>query len=108
VFLKDLPEHISISANLTKANFLILADHFYPGWKAHIDSISAPIFRANGVFRAVYVPKGGHLIEFDYEPDSVLIGLCLAGSGLAVVLGLLWLAAFPDIWRWLKSMAGED
>ena len=107
VFLHDLPEHISISANLAKDSFLVLSDQYYPGWIAHIDSVEAPIYRANGLFRAVYVPKGGHLVQFDYEPQSVYLGLWLAGAGTLIIACLLWAAAFPTILRWLKSMSGQ-
>ena len=107
VFLKDLPEQISISANLSEPSFLILADQYYPGWKAYVDGVATPIYRANGTFRAVYVPQGGHLIQFEFVPDSVLAGLCLAASGVFVILCLLWAAALPTIWRWLKLMSGE-
>ncbi|PWT95728.1 MAG: hypothetical protein C5B53_10980 [Candidatus Melainabacteria bacterium] len=107
VFLHDMPEHISISANLAKTSFLILSDQYYPGWTAHIDSVEAPIYRANGIFRAVYVPKGGHLIQFDYQPQSVYFGLSLAAVGVVILACLLWAAAFPTILRWLKAMSGQ-
>jgi hypothetical protein len=106
--IKDSPEHISISVNLKQDTFLILCDQYYPGWKAHLDSIIVPIYRANGVFRGVYVPKGAHLIQFDFEPESVTWGLGLAGLGALMNLALLWIAAWPNVWRWLKVMSGQE
>jgi len=107
VFLKDTPEHISISVNLTEPGFLVLSDRYYPGWKAKVDGISAPIFRTNGLFRSVYLPKGGHLIDFDYEPECLTIGLYLAAVGLVLDLVLLLVVIGPSIVRAFKRMAGQ-
>jgi hypothetical protein len=106
-FLKDTPEHISISANLTKPGFLVLSDRYYPGWKAKVDGIPAPIFRANALFRSVYLPKGGHLIDFDYEPESLMIGLYFGAVGLTLDSVLLFLLIGPSIGRAFKRMAGQ-
>jgi hypothetical protein len=108
VFLKDCPEHISISVNLPKPNFMILADQFYPGWTASVDGLNTPIFRANACFRAVYVSKGGHLIQFDYEPLSLTIGLYCALAGLSLAGWLLLIVLAPSGLRLLRRMAGED
>jgi len=106
--LKDEPEHISVSVSLDKSAFLILSDHYYPGWKAQIDGIEAPIFRANGLFRAVYVLKGAHLVQFDYEPESLHLGYECALLAIAFLMLVLlrWLG--PYIWLGFKRSAGQD
>jgi hypothetical protein len=107
-FLKDEPEHISLSVSLEKSSFLILSDHYYPGWKAQIDGLDAPIFRANGLFRAVYILKGAHLVQFDFEPESLHLGYeCALLAVVFLILVLLrWLG--PYIWLGLKRSAGQD
>jgi len=107
ILLKDEPEHISLSANLKKAGFLVLADQFYPGWSAHVDGLLAPIFRTNGLFRGVYLPAGGHLVQFDYEPQSLFYGFLFAGIALGIILCLVLLASKNLIWTTLKNMAGQ-
>jgi hypothetical protein len=107
VFLNDTPEHISFSVNLAQPGFVVLSDRYYPGWKAKIDGIPAPIFRTNALFRSVFLPKGGHLINFDYEPDSLTIGLYLAAAGMTLDLVLLFVVIAPSIGRAFKRMAGQ-
>jgi hypothetical protein len=107
IFLKDSPENISISVNLDKANFLILSDKFYPGWTASVDGLKTPIFKANGCFRAVYVPAGGHLIQFDYEPLSLTVGFYCALVGASLLAWLSLSVLFPHVLLLLKRMAGE-
>ena len=38
-------------------------------WKKEV-----PIFRANGAFMGIFVPKGEHQIELRYDPDVCRIG----------------------------------
>jgi uncharacterized membrane protein YfhO len=87
---------------------LILSDHYYPGWTAMIDGVQAPIFRANGIFRAVYLPKGSHLVQFDYLPQSLVLGAYGALSGALIILLLLLCITGPPFWRMLKRSAGQD
>jgi hypothetical protein len=108
VFLRSTPEHISLSLKLINPSFLVLSDQFYPGWKAKIDGIDSPIFRANGLFRAVYATGGAHLIQFDYEPDSLAFGAWCAALGISIDLWLLILVVGPSVLRAFKRMAGQD
>lgn len=67
---------------------LVVNERFDPDWRATIDGAPAPIVPANGFVRGVVVPKGRHVVRFEYRiPRAVWIGLglCLAG----VLAGLL-------------------
>lgn len=60
----------------TEANgLLILNDAYYPGWQARLDGNPVPIFRANYLFRGVFLPSGLHRLEFFYQPVSFLAGI---------------------------------
>ncbi|HIA52051.1 MAG TPA: hypothetical protein EYN91_08215 [Candidatus Melainabacteria bacterium] len=106
--LCDKPEHVVISVNSPKPGMLILRDQFYPGWKALLDSVSVPIYRANGFTRAVYVPAGAHAIEFNYKPDSLKYGVRIALVALAGLGVLAFLAFAPGVWRFVKWTAGQN
>lgn len=105
--LTDEPEHVSLSVKVDRPCFLVLTDHFYPGWQASIDGAKRPCYRCNAEGRAVYIPAGAHLIEFNYFPDSLRIGLILAAIG-ACILALVIAAGFrPHVWRFIKFIAGQ-
>jgi uncharacterized membrane protein YfhO len=66
-----------------------LADTFYPGWNATLDSKPVTIFKINGFFRGVFVPAGTHQIEFLYQPTSFYLGIAAAAATLLVYGGFL-------------------
>ncbi len=71
---------------------LVLADTYLSGWTASIDGTSAPILRADVLFRAVTLPSGTHTVLFAYDPG-------LAGRALPLS-ALLWGAvAAAAVWR---------
>jgi len=95
--LLDQNEHVAISVNAESDSFVVLTDRFYPGWKAAVDSIPATIYRANGFMRAVYVSKGRHLIEYEYQPQSLEHGFWLAGAALLTTIVMLLIFLFKPL-----------
>ena len=77
---------------------LFLADLAYPGWKAYVDGQETQIYRADYLFRSVFVPAGTHSVEFVYRPRSFRLGLLitlLATAGGVVALLLLAFGRWP-------------
>lgn len=109
---------IFIDVNLSDRGWLVLTDNTFDGWKAYLrpfgvtgEGVDAagnsveqqlPIYRADGTFRAVYLPQAGQwTVRFVYSPRSVLLGLYttfLAGVTLLLLAG--W-------WAWGRFYKGE-
>lgn len=109
------PNTVFVDVEMPGPGWLLLADSYFPGWKAYrsdlIDPISnvhypppdpkhepadeteLTIVRADGNFRAVYLEEGAHRVRFKYTPMSFKLGLY--GSFMAAVvmflLVLYWL-----------------
>jgi hypothetical protein len=85
---------VQIRAKLKRPGFLILSDTYYPGWKAFVGDKEVPIYRANYIFRGVFLGPGQHIVRFIYRPLSFKVGLlitCLtliAGSIIYAFWGL--------------------
>jgi hypothetical protein len=92
--MQDTAEHVSLSVNTPAPCFLVLTDHFYPGWIARLDGIPCELYCANAVERAVYLPKGPHLVDFDYIPDSLFDGMKLAALALIILAVFVAIAVF--------------
>ena len=67
---------------------LVLAEAWYPGWRARIDGHEQTVMPANGWMRAVSVPAGKTRVEFFYRPTRFFIGLICSCS---TALLLAWM-----------------
>jgi len=83
------PQQVSIQAELAEDGFLFLSDTYYPGWQAFVNGEESKIYRANYAFRAIYLPKGKHLVQFVYTPAGFELGLAITATGLVLVLAVL-------------------
>ena len=89
VVIKNYEEqHVNIETDTDRPAILALTDTYYPGWKAYVDGVETPIYRANYSFRAVEVPAGSHTVRFTYEPVSVVVGGWITGGSM-IVYGLI-------------------
>jgi len=80
---------VSIKAKLDADGYLFLSDVYYPGWKVKIDGEKEKIYRANYLFRAVYLDKGEHNVYFYFQPSSFIIGAMI--SFLMIVFYIFYL-----------------
>jgi uncharacterized membrane protein YfhO len=66
-----------------------VSEAYYPnGWKAFIDGVETPIYRADYLFRAVVVPQGTHTVTMKFEPRGFALG-----KTISLVINLLVLGA---------------
>jgi hypothetical protein len=90
VALQDSPNRVTIRAGLDRSGYLVLADTWYPGWRAQVDGEPVDILRANYAFRAVWLEAGQHTVEMFYRPIAVRIGGAVTFAALTLfVVGLL-------------------
>jgi hypothetical protein len=68
--------------------WLVLTDTDFPGWRAAIDGANTPIYRANGLYRAVRVPAGAQQATFTYAPDSLRVGKWVSAVSLLACLAI--------------------
>ena len=83
------PGHIAIRTQAQREALLVVAESFYPGWRATLDGQPVEILRANYISQGVVVPEGEHTVELRYEPDSFRYGALLSLAGLAGLAGLI-------------------
>jgi hypothetical protein len=89
--LAENPQRIEIQVQAAAPGYLVLLDTFYPGWAATLDGQPTPIYRANYLSRAVFVPVGQHQVIFTYRPFSFRIGVGLALLVLGLLASVGWL-----------------
>jgi hypothetical protein len=77
--------HVSLS----QAGFLVQREAWYPGWRARVDGVDAPVLRADSVFRAVPLGPGEHDVEVYFDSSSFKRGALLSAAGVVVIIVLL-------------------
>lgn len=91
------PLRVELEVELQDEGIVVLADQFYPGWVATVQSNGsehpqpAEIHRVNRVLRGVWLPGGEHQLQFTYRPNPFTIGATVSGLGwlsLLVVAGI--------------------
>lgn len=83
------PNELSVEVEAEGDAWLVLAETYYPGWRAWVDENPTEVWRADHALRAVFVPKGRHLVRFRFSPVTFTAGA--AASLAAVALGILGL-----------------
>ena len=88
------PERVAITATVDSPAVLVLADAFYPGWRATVDGVPRADLRANLMFRGLALEPGWHEIVFTYPPAAWRVGAAIsliALAALAAAVGATYL-----------------
>ncbi len=84
----DLPELVVVETCAGSPSILVLADTWYPRWRAEVDGVETPLLRANCWQRGVAVPAGEHTVSFRFDHSDVGIGALASVTGIALTAGI--------------------
>jgi hypothetical protein len=80
------PNGLRVRTSSATPAVLVLAEHYFPGWKVRVDGASKEILRVNYDLRGVLLEPGEHDIEFVYRPAFVTAGIAVSGLTLALLV----------------------
>jgi len=84
-------DRIVATVKVYNPGFFVLLDSYYPGWHAYVDGRPAKIYRADYLFRGVYIPKkGNHKVVFLYKPKSFFVGAGISITTFFCCICGLW------------------
>jgi hypothetical protein len=98
-WLARSPNELRLSVTTERSTLLVVADNWFPAWRATIDGEAAPVLRAYHTLRAVPVPAGTHTVEMRYSSATVRVS---GWVSLGVLLALSGLMGF-HLWRERRS-----
>jgi len=93
---------VFVDVSVTEPSWLLLADSYFPGWRAFVRPQGAgeeaeqevEVVRVDGNFRGVLLEPGSWTVRFKYSPNAVKIGAFvsfIAGMAVLFLIGLyLW------------------
>lgn len=66
-------------------SLLVIADNWFPAWKARVDGADVPLIRANYVQQAVALTPGSHRVEIYYSSQILRRALLLSVTSLVLL-----------------------
>jgi len=79
------PNYLKYKSENQTEGIAVFSEIYYPkGWTATIDGKETEIFEVNYTLRALQIPKGNHIIEFQFEPQVIK-----TGSSIALISSLI-------------------
>ena len=69
-WVEDEPDRIALDVEDSATAFVVVADTYFPGWRATVDGVAAPIHRVDQLVRGVVVPAGRHRLVMRYVPEG--------------------------------------
>jgi uncharacterized membrane protein YfhO len=82
---------ILLDVNAKENALLVLAETWYPGWRAEIDGQPGICVPANMWMRGIPVPAGEHMVRVYFHQNYLLPGVVISVASLcALVIALFW------------------
>jgi hypothetical protein len=80
---------VEIEVEAASPSIVIVSQRYYPGWRATVDGVRAPVLKVDGVLQGVEVGAGRHRVTLEFAPWQLrwlswLSLLALAGIVLAI------------------------
>ncbi len=93
-------DEVNYTSNSSQKQLAVFSEVYYKlGWKAYIDNVETPIYKANYVLRSIVVPAGKHDIRFEFKPTSVNA----AQKASIFASALLWLVVLGGLFQWIRK-----
>ncbi|MBN1123013.1 MAG: YfhO family protein [Anaerolineae bacterium] len=103
------PEASTVIVQTPAPAYLVFSEVWHPGWHAWVDNVQVPIYRANFVFRAVYLESAGeHTVDMRFEPLSWKIGVTLTAVTLLALFGWALFPVSRRLVQRLRNNNGDD
>ena len=84
VQMKNISAHrVEAEATANAPTMIVVAQTFYPAWRAEVDGKPVKLWRANHAFQAVEVPSGTHEVKLIYSDRKFYFGAAISLATLA-------------------------
>jgi hypothetical protein len=85
-------QRIEFDVKTPAPSMVVVAQCYYPAWKAMVDGQPVPVWRANHAYQAIQAPGGMHHVVFEYQDKRFAMGVALSVTTLVICGGIqLWL-----------------
>jgi hypothetical protein len=83
------PHAVEAEVDSSAPTVLVIAQSFYPAWRATVNGAAVPLLRANVAFQAVAVPAGKHRVRVVYSDSKLRTGALISMVSLILCV-VVW------------------
>lgn len=83
-------DRVRFSVKTPAPAMVVVAQSFYPNWRALVDGQPVRLWRGNHACQALEVPAGQHEVTLVYRDRAFYLGVALSALSLGICLMLLW------------------
>ncbi len=83
------PERVTVRATADAPAILVLAEAWYPGWRAEVNGSLAAVFPVNGWMRGVVIPPGTSEVTFTFHSRLLALGAAMSLVSAALLAALV-------------------
>ena len=77
------PESLTIDVEAAAPGLLVVSQIYAEGWRATVDGEPVSILATNHSLQGIPIDAGRHVVELQYRPASLRIGLWISAIALA-------------------------
>jgi hypothetical protein len=88
--IKNENDEITFHTSSLGNSFIVVANSYYPGWKAFVDNQDADILQVNINSQGLQITPGEHNVRLFYDPASYKVGKFIAIISWLVVLTIIF------------------
>jgi hypothetical protein len=95
--ITNKPQKLVYNFDAASDQFVVFSEIYYPkGWEVTIDEKPTSYYPVNYILRGLYVPKGKHIISFEFKPSFIFYGSLARGLSLMLILIILAFFVFQQ------------
>ena len=88
--IKNSLHSLEIETKSDSTSFLVVSEVFYPlRWNATLNGENIEYYKTNGVIRGLIIPKGRHMVVFNFDRSSFNKGLVISLGSFLITIGLI-------------------
>ena len=88
--IKNSSSNLIYNYNSLSEQLIVFSEIYYPsGWEVYIDGEKSNYFDINYLLRGMVIPKGKHIIEFNFSPKIVKTGINIRIITIIITFSLI-------------------
>ncbi len=86
---ESMQGNIELDVSLEKSGFLVLSENFHVNWKCFVNDVETEVYKANYLFKGIFLNEGNHNVKFIFENLLVEISQNIMIISLLIIVVLL-------------------